>query len=165
MRLVLVLFGVSALTGCAQYQWQKYGASQADFNKDVYECQMEAARTFPTQVVTQQVSSGYQAPSTTNCSGTSSAYGTGSSFGGVLHCSGQRAKQRELHDHARGAYRSHHLDLRREPVQPRPSITSLHVFARVAERAREVKHRLTRPSHSAAIPRRKTAAYLRPLTA
>ena len=63
------------LSGCAQYQWQKYGATQGDFNRDSYECQSEAARTYPTQVVTQQVTSGYTTPSFTNCSGTGSAYG------------------------------------------------------------------------------------------
>lgn len=64
-----------SLSGCAQYKWQKYGATQSDFNHDIYECQTEAARTYPTQVVTQQITSGYTTPSTTNCYGTGSAYG------------------------------------------------------------------------------------------
>jgi hypothetical protein len=62
------------LSGCTQYQWQKYGATQSDYNRDLYECQTEAARTYPTQVVTQQTTPGYTMPSTTNCSGTGSAY-------------------------------------------------------------------------------------------
>lgn len=69
-----VIFAVS-LSGCAQYRWQKYGATQSDFNRDVYECQTEAAKTYPTQVVTQQVTSGYTTPSTTHCYGSGSAYG------------------------------------------------------------------------------------------
>lgn len=76
-------FGVAAccllsqifLSGCAQYQWQKYGATPSDFNRDSYACQTEAARTFPTQVVTQQTTPGYTTPSTINCHGTGSAYG------------------------------------------------------------------------------------------
>lgn len=63
--------------GCAQYQWRKAGATQAEFNQDSYACQMEAARAFPTQVVQQQLASGYTTPSTTNCYGSGSAYGSG----------------------------------------------------------------------------------------
>lgn len=63
------------MSGCAQYQWQKYGATQSDFNRDTYECETEAAIIYPTQIVTQQVTSGYTTPSTTNCYGTGSAYG------------------------------------------------------------------------------------------
>lgn len=63
------------LSGCAQFRWQKAGTTQSDFNRDSYECQTEAARTYPTQVVTQQVTSGYTTPSTTNCYGSGSAYG------------------------------------------------------------------------------------------
>jgi len=69
------LLSAAFLSGCAQFQWQKYGATQGDFNRDSYECQTEAARTYPTQVVTQQITSGYTMPSTTNCYGTGSAYG------------------------------------------------------------------------------------------
>jgi hypothetical protein len=63
------LFCSLVLSGCAQYQWQKYGANQNDFNRDSYECQMEAARTFPTQLVSQQVTAAYTTPTYTNCSG------------------------------------------------------------------------------------------------
>ena len=65
------------LSGCAQYQWQKYGATQDEFNRDAYQCQMEAARSYPTALVTRQITSGYTTPSQTYCSGTDSAYGMG----------------------------------------------------------------------------------------
>ena len=67
----------SLLTGCAQYQWQKYGLTQDELNLDYYQCQMEAARTFPTAVVTQQIATGYTTPTTTNCTGMGSVYGIG----------------------------------------------------------------------------------------
>lgn len=73
--MIFCLVFATFLSGCAQYQWQKYGATQADFNRDSYECQTEAARTYPTQVVTQQITPDYATPSTTNCYGTGSAYG------------------------------------------------------------------------------------------
>ena len=34
------------LSGCAQYQWQKYGATQSDFNRDSYEYQAAQAGEF-----------------------------------------------------------------------------------------------------------------------
>jgi hypothetical protein len=73
------LLSLILLSGCAQYQWQKYGATQSDFNRDSYECQIEAARTYPTQIVTRQITSGYTTPSTTQCYGTGSA--SGSAYG------------------------------------------------------------------------------------
>jgi len=63
------------LSGCATYQWQKYGANQSDLNRDSYECQTEAARTYPRQLVTTQGEPLYGTPSTTTCYGNSSAYG------------------------------------------------------------------------------------------
>jgi hypothetical protein len=80
---ILVLFALlvaSATSGCAQYRWQKYGSTQDEFNKDAYECQNEAARTYPPHMVTQQITAGYTSPSTTNCYGNGSAYG---SYGNV----------------------------------------------------------------------------------
>ena len=72
-----LILGVSLLTGCAQYQWQKYGLTQEELNLDSYQCQMEAARTFPTAVVSQQITTGYTTPATTNCTGMGSAYDVG----------------------------------------------------------------------------------------
>lgn len=74
----LSLLAIASLaSGCAQYQWQKAGATEADFNRDRYYCQMEAARAFPAQIVQTQIGGGYTTPSTTNCYGTGSAYGGG----------------------------------------------------------------------------------------
>jgi hypothetical protein len=72
---VSCLLWAMLLSGCAQYKWQKYGATQSDFNRDTYECQTEAARTYPTQMVTQQITPGYATPSTTNCYGNSAGNG------------------------------------------------------------------------------------------
>ena len=82
-RSILVSFAVALVattSGCAQYQWQKHGVTQSEFNKDAYECQTDAARSYPPQMVTQQITSGYTSPSTTNCYGNGSAYG---SYGNV----------------------------------------------------------------------------------
>ncbi len=63
--------------GCAQYRWQKAGASEADFNRDMYACEMQAARTFPPYFIQREVKAGYTQPSTTRCSGTNSTQGSG----------------------------------------------------------------------------------------
>ena len=65
------------LSGCATYQWNKDGATQDDFNQDRYQCETEAARTYPTALVAQQVTQGYSAPVQTNCNTNGSAYGSG----------------------------------------------------------------------------------------
>lgn len=64
---------VMLLAGCAQYEWHKDGAGQIDFDRDVYECQTEAAKLFPAQFVTYSVGSHSQGPSTTNCFGAGSS--------------------------------------------------------------------------------------------
>ena len=64
---------VMLLAGCAQYEWHKDGAGQIDFDRDVYECQTEAAKLFPAQFVTYSVGSYSQGPSTTNCFGAGSS--------------------------------------------------------------------------------------------
>lgn len=68
--------------GCASYQWVKPGASQQDFSRDQYECQSEAARLYPAAYMAHQISSGYVAPSSTQCAGSGSAYGMGNSVYG-----------------------------------------------------------------------------------
>lgn len=84
MRFLIFAACVLALQGCAQYQWQKPGATQADFNRDAYQCHAQAAQLYPAVMVSQQLTSGYVAPATTNCSTTATAnrafgtvYGTG----------------------------------------------------------------------------------------
>lgn len=80
-KIMLLFLAVAFLaTGCAQFKWQKYGSTQMDFNKDSYECQTEAARTYPPQFVTRQITQGYTTPSTTKCYGSGSAYGSGGYF-------------------------------------------------------------------------------------
>ena len=82
-----VLLSISSLTGCAQYQWQKYGGTQGQFNRDSYECQMEAAHAYPSAIVTQQLRSGYTTPATTNCYSNGSAYGLGDNVYGSSNTS------------------------------------------------------------------------------
>lgn len=64
--------------GCAQYRWQKPGGSEADFNRDMYRCEMDAARAFPPHFVQREVRSGYTEPATTRCSASDSTQGKGS---------------------------------------------------------------------------------------
>ena len=81
----VALFSVAVaglLSGCATYQWEKPGATQADFNRDNYECQTEAARTYPTTVVQVPISSGYTMPSNTSCTTHGTAYGSGNTVYG-----------------------------------------------------------------------------------
>lgn len=80
--LLLVSVAAVAMSGCAQYQWQKYGATQDDFNRDTYQCQMEAARVYPAAIVTQSLTSGYTTAATTNCYENGSAYGAGNTVYG-----------------------------------------------------------------------------------
>ena len=40
MRTTTILICV-LLAGCAQYQWQKYGATQQDFKRDAYNCEKD----------------------------------------------------------------------------------------------------------------------------
>jgi hypothetical protein len=75
------------LGGCATYQWNKDGATQADFNRDRYECTNEAARTYPTALVAEQATQGYTTAAQTNCSTNGSAYGNSSYVSGSSNTS------------------------------------------------------------------------------
>lgn len=66
------------LAGCATYQWNKEGATAEDFNQDRYQCLTEAARTYPTAFVAQQVTQGYNTPAQTYCNTNGSANVAGS---------------------------------------------------------------------------------------
>jgi hypothetical protein len=66
MRLVVAILAAS-LAGCAG--WKHPTSSDADFNRDRYQCQSETAGNFP--VTQTSMGPGYQAPSRTNCT----AYG------------------------------------------------------------------------------------------
>lgn len=50
----LVLWGLcAALAGCAAPRWYKPGAGQQDFDRDTYQCEMEAMMAFPVAMVEQ----------------------------------------------------------------------------------------------------------------
>lgn len=74
-KIILLLLAVSMFSGCAQFEWQKRGATTNDLNKALYKCQTEAARTFPTYMVTGQDRTGFAEQSTTNCYSNSSHVG------------------------------------------------------------------------------------------
>jgi hypothetical protein len=75
-KLVTFLLVGFMLSGCAQYQWQKRGATSSELNKDLYKCQTEAANTFPTYMVTGLNNSGLAATATTRCDSYSSKNGS-----------------------------------------------------------------------------------------
>jgi len=81
MRNIALLFILSPaiLSGCAQeqYVWKKSGANQNDYNRDLYECESEAARTYPAAMGTQKFGSGYTTPLSVTCYG-----GACTSYGG-----------------------------------------------------------------------------------
>lgn len=56
-----------ALAGCTQYQWYKENATQDDFNRDVYACDIESAKAYPAIPSIQPVSPGYMSPGLTRC--------------------------------------------------------------------------------------------------
>lgn len=60
-----VLFVSSLLCGCAGTGWNKAGATKADFQRDLYSCESQAASSYP--VLMRPVGTGYQAPTITNC--------------------------------------------------------------------------------------------------
>lgn len=63
MRMIALVV-VVALSGCAN--WKHPTATQQDFNRDSYQCQMETASVYqPNQTA---MSSGYRGPAQTNCS-------------------------------------------------------------------------------------------------
>lgn len=63
MRIALVLTVSIAMSGCAT-QWQKYGATEADFYRDRTECQMLANAMYPPAMSS---GPGYQGPAQTRC--------------------------------------------------------------------------------------------------
>ncbi len=67
-----------ALVGCTTY-WQHIDPlydSQRNWDRDAYNCEMEAARSYPVAVVTQTYGTGYTTASSTNCN----------SYGGFTKC-------------------------------------------------------------------------------
>lgn len=74
-KLVTILLVGFMLSGCAQYQWEKSGATSRELNKDLYRCQTEAAKTFPTYMVTGQDNAGFTDTATTRCDSYSTTLG------------------------------------------------------------------------------------------
>lgn len=66
-KLLPLLLVATIVTGCAQYEWRKQGASPADFNQDDYACQIESAHAFPVTMVTREVRRAYTTPAKTTC--------------------------------------------------------------------------------------------------
>ncbi|MBA4390496.1 MAG: hypothetical protein C0399_06125 [Syntrophus sp. (in: bacteria)] len=62
---ILLLFLL--IPGCAEYAWYNPNKGQAGFDQDNYRCLQETSKLYPPQFATRQLTSGYQAPSTTNC--------------------------------------------------------------------------------------------------
>lgn len=63
----IIILGISiSLAGC-NVGWMKPGATRAEFNQDRYDCQIEAAKTYPVSMVQRTVSTGYQTPAQTQC--------------------------------------------------------------------------------------------------
>lgn len=81
-RTPIAIIIVAILGGCAQYRWQKQGATQQDFDRESYACHVEAAQLYPAAIVSEQLISGYRAPSTTTCYSDRSAVGIGNSVYG-----------------------------------------------------------------------------------
>ena len=67
-KILFLLITGHMLTGCAQYQWQKYGSTANDYNRDVYGCNSETARMYTPLFMKEQLTQGHTTPSTTNCS-------------------------------------------------------------------------------------------------
>lgn len=55
------------LSGCAHYEWFKPGATQSDYNQNIYACNMEAAHAYPPMLALQQVAPGYFTPGYVRC--------------------------------------------------------------------------------------------------
>lgn len=65
-----VLFFVllsTTFAGCHHYAWVHPTKGENEFRRDNYECEREAAQTYPVSMQPFLSNSGYQAPSTTDC--------------------------------------------------------------------------------------------------
>jgi hypothetical protein len=81
MKKILLICAVTALTGCAMV-WTRPGGTQAEFNQESYQCQQEAAASFPAAIVA-NTSAGYRTPSQTTCN----------TYGNTTNCSTQPGVQ------------------------------------------------------------------------
>lgn len=67
---VLLIVTVVALAGCASQKWSRTGSNESEFRQEAYDCQQQAAASYPSAFVQQQTSPGFVAapqPTTTNC--------------------------------------------------------------------------------------------------
>lgn len=71
MRMLCATLALSALAGCGT--WSRPGSTEAEFNREMYECQMQAAQTYPPVYNT---SPGYTTAARTTCQ----------SYGYQTHC-------------------------------------------------------------------------------
>jgi hypothetical protein len=79
-KTILILTAAATLAGCAG-GWNRANTTEAEFRRDMYQCEQESARTYPT--VMQSYGAGVRAPDKTtctqngnqlNCSSTSGAF-------------------------------------------------------------------------------------------
>lgn len=68
MKRAVAIAAMTLLTGCFG-TWKRDNTTEAEFNRDKYECQTEVAQTYPVQMVQTGYNSGYTTPSQTNCTG------------------------------------------------------------------------------------------------
>lgn len=63
---ILIVLSI-VFSGCHHYVWVHPTKGENEFRKDNYECEREAAETYPVSMQPFLSNSGYQAPSTTDC--------------------------------------------------------------------------------------------------
>jgi hypothetical protein len=62
MRVLCAILALSALAGCGT--WQRPGSTEADLNREMYECEMQAAQAYPPVYSTEP---GYTTAARTTC--------------------------------------------------------------------------------------------------
>lgn len=66
-KLVIIALFASLVTGCAQYEWRKDGATAEAFHQDDYACQIEANNSFPVVMVSTLVRAAHFTPPRRRC--------------------------------------------------------------------------------------------------
>lgn len=75
MNRIILVTVVIFISGCQTY-WKHESGYSSSWERDKYNCEMEAARAYPVRMVTQSSGRGYTTDSTTNCS----------SYGNITNC-------------------------------------------------------------------------------
>ena len=65
---MLILTALVLLAGCAQ-RWEKPGATEAEFDRDLRRCEARALERHPPRLERRMISGGYFAPPRTRCHG------------------------------------------------------------------------------------------------